>query len=103
MNTAPVTRAEMLDWLQASCHRQGVPVTVHDPGVIAQVAALFGQTPRPAERRRAMRLSSPPRRSTTIDVPQTASGNTDIDDSATPNIVQDGRLTMPSRLLPQAA
>ncbi len=29
-------------WLTASCERQGVPVTIHDPGVITQVATLLG-------------------------------------------------------------
>jgi len=29
-------------WLTASCQRQGVPVTIRDPGVITQVAILLG-------------------------------------------------------------
>lgn len=29
-------------WLTASCERQGVPVTIRDPGVITQVATLLG-------------------------------------------------------------
>ena len=35
-------REELTAWLTASCERQGVPVTVSDPSVIAQVAALLG-------------------------------------------------------------
>lgn len=42
-------RAEFTAWLTASCERQGVPVTISDPSVIEQVAALLG---RPASRRR---------------------------------------------------
>lgn len=30
-------------WLTASCERQGVPVTIRDPGIITQVAALLGR------------------------------------------------------------
>jgi len=32
-----------LSWLEASCRRQGLAVTVRDPGVISQVAILLGQ------------------------------------------------------------
>jgi len=39
---------EFTAWLTASCHQQGVPLTIRDPGVITQVAALLGT---PAERR----------------------------------------------------
>lgn len=34
-------RAEFTAWLTASCERQGVPVTVTDPGVLGQVAVLL--------------------------------------------------------------
>jgi len=39
---------EFTAWLTASCHQQGVPLTIRDRGVITQVAALLGT---PAERR----------------------------------------------------
>lgn len=42
---ARVDRAELLAWLTASCARQGVPVVISDPGVIAQAAALLGGGP----------------------------------------------------------
>ncbi|WP_167668452.1 hypothetical protein [Mycobacteroides salmoniphilum] len=52
---ADYDRAEFTAWLTASCERQGVPVTITDPAVIGQVAALLG---RPVSRRR--RTSSRP-------------------------------------------
>lgn len=39
---------EFTAWLTASCHQQGVPLTIRDPGVVTQVATLLGA---PAERR----------------------------------------------------
>ncbi len=39
---------EFTAWLTASCHQQGVPLTIRDPGVITQVVTLLGA---PAERR----------------------------------------------------
>lgn len=42
---ARVDRAELLTWLTASCGRQGVPVVISDPGVIAQAATLLGGRP----------------------------------------------------------
>ncbi|MEU9806880.1 hypothetical protein [Mycobacterium sp. NPDC050853] len=38
-------RADFTAWLTASCERQGVPVTITDPGVITQVATLLGCQP----------------------------------------------------------
>ncbi|MCA4749585.1 hypothetical protein H8Z55_17490 [Mycobacteroides abscessus] len=38
---ADYDRAQFTDWLTASCERQGVPVTVSDPAVIAQVTTLL--------------------------------------------------------------
>ncbi|SHY54064.1 Uncharacterised protein [Mycobacteroides abscessus subsp. bolletii] len=35
-------RAEFTTWLAASCERQGVPLTITDPTVIAQVATVVG-------------------------------------------------------------
>jgi len=35
-------------WLAASCRRQGVPLTIRDPGLITQVATLLGA---PSKRR----------------------------------------------------
>ncbi|EIU34266.1 hypothetical protein MA5S0708_0011 [Mycobacteroides abscessus 5S-0708] len=46
---ADYDRAQFTAWLTASCERQGVPVTITDPAVIGQVAALLG---RPASRRK---------------------------------------------------
>lgn len=43
--------AEFTAWLRASCERQGVPVTVTDPAVIAQVVTLAGaRGPQPRRR-----------------------------------------------------
>ncbi|SLC89006.1 Uncharacterised protein [Mycobacteroides abscessus subsp. massiliense] len=40
--------AEFTAWLTASCESQGVPLTISDPAVIAQVVTLVGAgTPRP--------------------------------------------------------
>jgi hypothetical protein len=39
-------RPEFIAWLTASCERQGLPVTVTDPAVIARIATLLG-TDRP--------------------------------------------------------
>ncbi|WP_457062220.1 hypothetical protein [Mycobacteroides abscessus] len=35
-------RTEFTAWLQASCERQGVPLTITDPATITQVATLLG-------------------------------------------------------------
>jgi hypothetical protein len=43
--SAPAGEA-FIAWLTASCQRQGVPVTIRDPGIIAQVATLVGRTDR---------------------------------------------------------
>lgn len=34
-------RAEFIAWLADSCQRQGVPMTITDPGVLGQVAVLL--------------------------------------------------------------
>ncbi len=42
---------EFTAWLEASCRRQGLPVTIRDRGVIAQVAVLLGRAELVAHRR----------------------------------------------------
>lgn len=34
---------EFTAWLEASCRRQGLALTIRDPGVISQVATLLGK------------------------------------------------------------
>lgn len=65
--------ASVTAWLRASCERQGVPVLVRDPAVLAQVAALLGRhpvsRPRTEPNRRASRdRSQPPLGPDTVDV-----------------------------------
>ncbi|MCW2651648.1 MAG: hypothetical protein QOE41_1482 [Mycobacterium sp.] len=53
--TPSYTRAEFTAWLAASCERQGVPLIVTDPTVIAHVATVLGYigpVPHRARRRR---------------------------------------------------
>jgi len=47
------TREEFTAWLAASCARQGVPVIITDPTVIAHVAILLGHHPHRRPRLRA--------------------------------------------------
>jgi hypothetical protein len=44
------TREQVTAWVSASCARQGVPVVVTDPAVVASVVVLW--TGREAQRRR---------------------------------------------------
>lgn len=37
-----VDRDALIAWVEASCHRQGVPVFVSDPGVLTHTRALIG-------------------------------------------------------------
>lgn len=48
---ADYERAEFTAWLHASCERQGVPLTISDPTVITQVAALLGTRTQKRRRR----------------------------------------------------
>ena len=48
-----ITHAAFAHWLTASCTAQGVPLTVRDPAVIAQVTALFGASRSPRNPRAA--------------------------------------------------
>jgi hypothetical protein len=43
-----VSREDFELWVVASCHAQGVDVTVSDPGVLNQVAVLLGKGERAA-------------------------------------------------------
>lgn len=45
---------EFTAWLEASCRRQGLSVTVRDPGVVTQVATLLG---RAADAQRVIRTA----------------------------------------------
>jgi hypothetical protein len=47
---ADYNSTEFITWLTVSCERQGVPVTVTDPTVIAQVATLLGPPTKPTQR-----------------------------------------------------
>ncbi len=38
---SPVGRDEFTAWLTASCRRQGVPVTITDPTLLAAIATLL--------------------------------------------------------------
>lgn len=40
--TVAVDRDALIAWVEASCHRQGVPVFVSDPGVLTRTRALIG-------------------------------------------------------------
>lgn len=42
---AGVGRSDLLSWLTASCTRQGVPMVISDPSLIAQAATLLGGSP----------------------------------------------------------
>jgi len=42
MSSTELTPEIIREWLTASCSAQGVPVTIRDPGLIAQVATLLG-------------------------------------------------------------
>lgn len=44
------SREQVAAWVRGSCERQGVPVVVTDPGVVASVVMLL--TGREAQRRR---------------------------------------------------
>jgi len=46
-------------WLTASCQRQGVPVTIRDPGIITQVAILLGQPATAGASRETRRVVAP--------------------------------------------
>lgn len=37
-----VDRAALIEWVESSCRRQGVPVFVSDPGVLTRTRALIG-------------------------------------------------------------
>ena len=54
-------RPEFIAWLTASCQRQGLPVTITDPTVIARIATLLGahQRARPASPTRRTRATCP--------------------------------------------
>lgn len=47
------TRDEFTAWLAASCERQGVPLIITDPAVLAHVATLLGHHRDRRPRRRA--------------------------------------------------
>ncbi len=42
MTTPELDPEAIMEWLQASCAAQGVPVVIRDHAVISQVAALLG-------------------------------------------------------------
>ena len=46
-------------WVQASCARQGVPIKVTDPGVVARVAVLLGSAGGAGARKRSARTYPP--------------------------------------------
>lgn len=54
-------RPEFIAWLTASCQRQGLPVTITDPTVIARIATLLGahRPARPAAQTRRTRATRP--------------------------------------------
>jgi hypothetical protein len=41
MTSKPFTREQVAAWVKASCDRQGVPLVVTDPSVVADVAVLL--------------------------------------------------------------
>lgn len=48
MGVMALTPEQIRDWLVSSCERQGVPVTITDPRIVADVAVLLsGRAPRP--------------------------------------------------------
>lgn len=86
-------RATMVEWLRATCERQGVPVVVRDPSVVTQVAALLGHAAAaPSVRRdetirRATRdRSQPPPRLNPVDVQHSRAGAAGSDDG----VIEDG-------------
>lgn len=62
---------ELRAWLDASCHRQGVPVIIHDPSVIAQVVTLLGISVEGRARRMSGRRPTTAPKSVPADKPET--------------------------------
>lgn len=54
MSRASLDQDALLDWLQASCAAQGVPLVLRDAAVVAQVATLLGRPPAGARRARSI-------------------------------------------------
>ncbi len=46
MSSGELTPEIIREWLEATCAAQGVPVTIRDHAIIAQVATLLGHHPR---------------------------------------------------------
>ncbi len=88
--------AQMVEWLRASCERQGVPVVVRDPSVVAQVAALLGQTAAVRRRGRDETIrsaardgSQPPLRLNPVDIHGTRPGAAGSNDDMIKNGLHD--------------
>ncbi len=63
MSSGELTPETVREWVEASCAAQGVPVTIRDHAIIAQVATLLGHT----STRKARRPASSVRKRTGVD------------------------------------
>lgn len=107
---ARLSDQEVWDWLEASCHRRGVPVVVTDVAVVQDVVALLGgprgrgRAPaRSASTTRALGTSQPPEGLNPVRVHGSGSGVPGRDDGVVHDGLDDGGLSGQVQGFPRSA